>query len=299
MDKIYAKLSKLVQYTIIGLFVLPLVFALGAMYLPDGGDMLEVFVGAVSLGTVIWSVSLFVFLAFFIPAYAVKNRKIFFPETIGRFNRYLGIFASFSLSFFCVITFIVKAIHPANCANPASFLVRFSSAFPDEPTVLFVWGVSLTLLVLAGIRFRKINKTFSTLLFDWSIFLLISMVFISSFLFDSGFGSARSKGMDAKRLSDVKQFQLAMSLYFDKNGVYPIVTAHTPKERWEELGKNKKFSEYFRTLPVDPCYYKKEWPVYDYQSDVSEKTYSISFQLRGQAGSLAPGIHIATPDGIK
>ena len=52
--------------------------------------------------------------------------------------------------------------------------------------------------------------------------------------------SARQKARDAKRLSDVKQLQLALEFYFDKNGGYPSAISET------------LLTEFIAAIPTDP-----------------------------------------------
>lgn len=62
--------------------------------------------------------------------------------------------------------------------------------------------------------------------------LLASVVLAST-------GTARAKGRDARRISDVKQIQLALALYYDANSEYPTSLS--------TLAPN-----YISTLPTDP-----------------------------------------------
>lgn len=59
------------------------------------------------------------------------------------------------------------------------------------------------------------------------LLVVIAIIGILSSVVLASLNSARQKARDAKRISDVKQLQLALELYFDSNGGYPsaITTA--------------------------------------------------------------------------
>lgn len=74
------------------------------------------------------------------------------------------------------------------------------------------------------------------------LLVVIAIIGILSSVVLASLNSARKKGRDARRISDVKQLQLALELYYDANGQYPTAldTAHlvTPG--------------YIAALPFDP-----------------------------------------------
>jgi|TARA_Y100000310_G_scaffold345866_1_gene471949 prepilin-type N-terminal cleavage/methylation domain-containing protein len=74
------------------------------------------------------------------------------------------------------------------------------------------------------------------------LLVVIAIIGILSSVVLASLNSARQKSRDAKRISDIKQLQLALELYFDANGGYPsaISTANivTPG--------------YIATVPTDP-----------------------------------------------
>jgi prepilin-type N-terminal cleavage/methylation domain-containing protein len=53
------------------------------------------------------------------------------------------------------------------------------------------------------------------------LLVVIAIIGILSSVVLASLNSARQKGRDARRLSDVKQLQLALELYYDSNGQYP------------------------------------------------------------------------------
>jgi len=56
------------------------------------------------------------------------------------------------------------------------------------------------------------------------LLVVIAIIGILSSVVLASLNSARQKSRDAKRVSDVKQLQLALELYFDSNGAYPTLT---------------------------------------------------------------------------
>lgn len=74
------------------------------------------------------------------------------------------------------------------------------------------------------------------------LLVVIAIIGILSSVVLASLNSARQKSRDAKRVSDVKQLQLALELYFDSNGGYPSgltpATLVTPG--------------YIATIPKDP-----------------------------------------------
>nr|AQQ74999.1 hypothetical protein [uncultured bacterium] len=53
------------------------------------------------------------------------------------------------------------------------------------------------------------------------LLVVIAIIGILSTVVLASLNSARSKSRDARRLSDLKQFQLALALYYDTNREYP------------------------------------------------------------------------------
>lgn len=67
---------------------------------------------------------------------------------------------------------------------------------------------------------KKKNKGFTLI----ELLVVIAIIGILSSVVLASLNTARRKSRDAKRISDLKQLQLALEFYFDANGSYPDVT---------------------------------------------------------------------------
>lgn len=56
------------------------------------------------------------------------------------------------------------------------------------------------------------------------LLVVIAIIGILSSVVLASLNSARLKSRDARRISDIKQIQLALELYFDSNANYPVTT---------------------------------------------------------------------------
>jgi prepilin-type N-terminal cleavage/methylation domain-containing protein len=142
------------------------------------------------------------------------------------------------------------------------------------------------------------------------LLVVIAIIAILSTVVMAGLNSARLKGRDAKRLSDIKQLQSALELCFDNGVGYPGLAANSTMA---DLGAancaagGTPFSTYMSPMPANPA---PGGIAYTYCSEVSgaangtcdntsHASYQIKFNLEGQSGSLAAGDHYARPSGIQ
>lgn len=65
---------------------------------------------------------------------------------------------------------------------------------------------------------QKISRGFTLI----ELLVVIAIIGILSSVVLASLNSARVKGRDARRISDVKQLQLALELYYDNNQSYPV-----------------------------------------------------------------------------
>src|SRR5580693_2845978 len=85
------------------------------------------------------------------------------------------------------------------------------------------------------------------------LLVVIAIIGLLASIILASLNTARAKGRDARRLSDVKQVQLALELYYDANSSYPTDSAAlstTPTADW--TGLSGLTPNYITTMPVDP-----------------------------------------------
>lgn len=74
------------------------------------------------------------------------------------------------------------------------------------------------------------------------LLVVIAIIGILSSIVLASLQSSRQKGRDARRISDIKQIQLALELYYDANSAYPTSTSPTALVT----------PGYISVIPVDP-----------------------------------------------
>ena len=77
------------------------------------------------------------------------------------------------------------------------------------------------------------------------LLVVIAIIGILSSVVLASLNSARQKGRDARRLSDVKQLRTAMDLYYDSTQFYPLTIGTTAASVLVTGG-------YISTIPTDP-----------------------------------------------
>ncbi len=150
------------------------------------------------------------------------------------------------------------------------------------------------------------NKKGFTLI---ELLVVIAIIGLLATLSVVALNNARQKSRDAKRVSDIKQIQTALELYFVDNNGYPtgatvtlggasydvlcdIATAHGGLQG-DTTGC---LTTYMGQIPSNP---EPNGDPYVYTCVDPWSTYSIAFELEGTTGGLAAGTHSASPDGIQ
>ncbi len=140
------------------------------------------------------------------------------------------------------------------------------------------------------------NKKGFTLI---ELLVVIAIIGLLSTLAVVALGSAREKSRDAKRISDIRQIQAALELYYADNNAYPAGSSI-------ELGTTNYaclnasgfttvgcVSPYMKVVPHDPS-----TGTYLYTASEGVSTYTLSATLEGAAGNLAAGAITATQNGL-
>lgn len=149
---------------------------------------------------------------------------------------------------------------------------------------------------------KKMKKGFTLI----ELLVVIAIIALLSTLAVVALTNARQKSRDAKRVADIKQVQTALELYFadqNPNG-YPVATVTLSGTGAACLGNLAAgFTStgtactapiYMGQVPTNPT---PNGANYTYSS--AGTTYSMTFVLEGQTGTLGSGTHTADQDGIR
>jgi len=141
------------------------------------------------------------------------------------------------------------------------------------------------------------------------LLVVIAIIGLLSTLAVVSLGSAREKARDARRISDIRQIQTALELYFAEQGVYPIenptaITLGTANSTdaltnagFENGASITGTATYMGIVPRN----LDQPPTiadYDYASDASGSDYLITFELEGNVAGLTGSLE-ASPAGIR
>lgn len=114
--------------------------------------------------------------------------------------------------------------------------------------------------------------------------------------------TARHQAQDAKQVSDVKQLQIALELYYADNGQYPLAPATIMVgDAQHDALTNEGFEDDLTVEPEDLVYMRKI-EVLDPEGlpyvSSDGTSYTITFTLTGDVANLPAGTRTATPQGI-
>ncbi len=139
------------------------------------------------------------------------------------------------------------------------------------------------------------NKKGFTLI---ELLVVIAIIGLLSTLAVVALGSARAKSRDAKRVSDIRQIQTALELYYADQNAYPATPAVALGTGAAVCLNATGFtnagcaSPYMGVVPSDPSSFA-------YTYTVSGTTaYTIDAELEGSVGNLAAGSVVATQNGL-
>ncbi|MDX9892817.1 MAG: type II secretion system protein [Patescibacteria group bacterium] len=144
------------------------------------------------------------------------------------------------------------------------------------------------------------------------LLVVIAIIGLLSTLAVVALNSARLKARDAKRVSDIKQIQTALELYYSDENSYPtagggsyILGDDVTCLGSGGFGTACDAPVYMGLIPSDPTAARTY--VYESQAELGGicsppspcPTYSITFELEGTTGGLDAGTHVASQDGIQ
>ncbi|MFA4872685.1 MAG: prepilin-type N-terminal cleavage/methylation domain-containing protein [Patescibacteria group bacterium] len=134
------------------------------------------------------------------------------------------------------------------------------------------------------------------------LLVVIAIIGLLATLAVVALNNARTKSRDAKRVSDIKQIQTALELYYSDQNKYPTVAAATllgsgalqclGTAGWGAVGCAVP---YMGLVPSNPT---PNAVPYTY-SGPTESSYTITFSLESGTGGLSAAMHTATPSGVQ
>ncbi len=135
------------------------------------------------------------------------------------------------------------------------------------------------------------------------LLVVIAIIAILSTLAVVALNSARQKSRDAKRVSDIKQVQTALELYFGDQNAYPTAATavtlgdatHLTLSSTNGFAATAAGTTYMGNVPSNPS---PNGASYSYTS-ADGSTYTITFVLEGNTGGLSSGTRTASPSGIQ
>lgn len=119
------------------------------------------------------------------------------------------------------------------------------------------------------------------------LLVVIAIIALLSTLSVVALNSARAKSRDARRLSDIKNTQTALEMYFDTAGGYPATLTAGSELSYGGL-------VFLAKVPSDPLGSNQ----YNYVPTESGQSYTLDFTVESKAGDYEPGNYQATPNGI-
>ena len=108
------------------------------------------------------------------------------------------------------------------------------------------------------------------------LLVVIAIIGILSSVVLASLNSARQKGRDAKRVSDISQLKLALELYFDSNRTYPTGGGIASTTIGSALAPT-----YIQTIPEDPLstgayyYYASGTTAYVLKATLEDNTHVV------------------------
>lgn len=119
------------------------------------------------------------------------------------------------------------------------------------------------------------------------LLVVVSIIGLLSTLSVIALNNARAKARDARRVSDIKQIQTALELYFNDNNAYPATVVSGSAIASGGV-------TYMGVVPTNPT---PNGATYTYSSADPHSTYQIDYTLEGTVGGIT-GAASATPNGL-
>ena len=156
-----------------------------------------------------------------------------------------------------------------------------------------------------NLKIMKNNKPGFTLI---ELLVVIAIIGLLSTLSIIALNSARARSRDARRISDVKQIQTALEMYYNLADEYPDAGTAENQLSTSTQPSIAYASTTFLTLwPQAPTPPDNPAGVitcndannpYVYAVDGNNLSYTLQYCLGGETGGVPSGVNIATPAGI-
>ena len=129
------------------------------------------------------------------------------------------------------------------------------------------------------------------------LLVVIAIIGLLSTLAVVALGNARLKARDARRISDVKQIQTALELFYTDANAYPTTVAAAGSIATGGV-------TYMASVPANPTPTNDGTcgtanASYIYTATGSNTTYTLTYCLGAATGGITAGPHTASPVGIQ
>ncbi|MDP2709366.1 MAG: type II secretion system protein [bacterium] len=130
------------------------------------------------------------------------------------------------------------------------------------------------------------------------LLVVIAIIGLLSTLAVVALNNARMKSRDAKRVSDIKQIQTALELYYNDANAYPATGGVVPNGTISYGGVTYMSSVPYNPAPADTgC--TTATGTYAYTgTGTGNSSYTLSYCLGGATGGVSSGTHTAYPGGL-
>jgi len=117
------------------------------------------------------------------------------------------------------------------------------------------------------------------------LLVVVSIIAVLATIILGALGDARSKARDTKRISELKQLQTSLELYYLDNGVYPsAISSGCATGVWETPLNSLLNGGYISKLPVDPIDDEPSFLCYNYYGGTSVSGWYCDGVLRSNYG---------------
>jgi uncharacterized protein (TIGR02145 family)/prepilin-type N-terminal cleavage/methylation domain-containing protein len=132
------------------------------------------------------------------------------------------------------------------------------------------------------------------------LLVVIAIIGLIASLSVIALGNARSKSRDSKRVSDIKQMQTALELFFSDQGRYPTAAEWSTGSLYATgtMGTTTYMDKIPSAPIADGALCNATTSAYYYSTNNLGDSYSIRTCLRENTGSYGKGIIIASPEGV-